>query len=565
MQPTFSCSTTSTTGTVASNSPAYVGYIATADTAGQSGAGIFLVPSNTLTNAPAFATPSPVASLVTDLQMSCSGSLLSTVPYSQIYASASAGAVSLYKLDLNPAEGSPTPAQLGSLSAPIVAGANPLANVCQIANSNQSSSLGFYNLADPTSMFFVLHLAGTQGCDQTGTASGDQYYLIHYSDSPTTAPSPMPVATTNFYPLWDNAGALTGVVLFDPVAQSLNYYAGSGFANGGDGFQNPTKLLTGVTGAGGVSPQYAEGSLGFFIVTTATAQTVYRFTNSGTPSLQQLYTTPNGDPGLSGGLIDDNSIYFLNDNNDQTTILEAPLNGSGSTISLITVETPLSSAFRTYLSLAGSTDSVLLFYTVQTIYSGDTTYNSTLATVPTGVASASSTPLGGTNGNYQGEIHPHLFFPPGSASSDAVVFVEIFDPYPFIQAGVTSETQIVTLGGKVLQPVQAGEFFAYVGNPNNPGAIIQGANGGLSSLYTSTLVATQLLTSAGTPLVFSSDTNTVTLTPASSTILTGIISCSQSAVATCAAGTNGTGIAIDVSKNLVTTINAPNSDVVATF
>jgi hypothetical protein len=491
--------------------------------------------------------------------MTCSGSLLSAMPYSAIYASATGGAITLYKLDLAQSDGSAVPTQLGTFSTPVAAGSNPLANVCP------TSSLGFNNLTDPTSMFFVLHVTGGLNCHQAGTPATDQYYLIHYTDTASTAPLPMPVEASNFYPLWEDTGALSGIVLFDPLAGALNYYAGSGFANGGNGFTNPKTLLTGVTGATPVYPQYAEGSVNFFIVSTASTGAVYRFSNSPVASLEKVYSaaSPSSPPdGVSGGLIDDNNVYFIDHENLQATIVQAPLIGNGSALPLITIEAASGVAATTVsVYLAGSTDSTLVYYT-QSIDFDHLTYSSKLATIPTNVASSAPTPLGGANGTgtYGYLIYPRLFRPAGSSSSDAVVFLS---------------GQIITLGGKVLSPNpgQAGEFVAFVGNPNNPSGAIQiTAQGALSILDTTTLVATPLMTAAGTqfeaPNYFDfliPNNPSYTLQAVSPALLTGYMSCQLSSLSTCPGGTNGIGVAIDLSKSLATTINAPDSNVVGAF
>ena len=125
----------------------------------------------------------------------------------------------------------PVATQIGTLSLPLVSGAAISTVIC---DSRSAST----NLFDATTLFVVLHIAGTTGCNTTG----DVWEVVNYADSSSTAPGVVSIKSTFFTPLYNASGALTGLELLDSASGNLYLYAG-------ESFTSPTTLVSGVTAA----------------------------------------------------------------------------------------------------------------------------------------------------------------------------------------------------------------------------------------------------------------------------------------------------------------------------
>lgn len=96
------------------------------------------------------------------------------------------------------------------------------------------------NLLQQTTGFGILQYAVAPNTCGSGAVT----VLINYSDSSSTAPTPMPVAQTSFGDLYLSTGQLYGLIGVDPATHQLNLYrTNAGVPN----FSAPVALQSGVT------------------------------------------------------------------------------------------------------------------------------------------------------------------------------------------------------------------------------------------------------------------------------------------------------------------------------
>lgn len=229
-------------------------------------------------------------------------------PFAQLFgATGSDGNIHFYSSQLSNAAAPATPVQVGTFSVPSA----------EFFCTNRN--YGYADIRDPTTAFFALEVFTAAQAGNDGTICSDNTvkgteYLIHVSDSATTAP----VGVNNvaildgFTELYDPSGKIAGLVAFD-LAGNMNYYPA---ANGQPSYASPSLLAANVTPAIGQSTPLVynrDGSLlpggsQAFIIVTANAsgdQQLWRIQANGTATM--VFDTSGQ---LSGFVYDDNNYYF---------------------------------------------------------------------------------------------------------------------------------------------------------------------------------------------------------------------------------------------------------------
>jgi hypothetical protein len=292
------------------------------------------VPSGALTTTPVSVATSAVQVVAEapNVNINGNGTYTNASPASLMYAAADGtNNVHIYGVNLANASNSanvPTATQISSVSLPITAGAAISTVICP----DSSSLSGSTNALDPTTLFVVLHLPGSGGCNNN--AGGDTWEIVHYADSASTAPVPLTTVTafTNssstasvFEPLYQPGGNLAGIVVLDVGTNNLQLFSD-------DTFASPTTLVASATAA---SVLYDSGRVGlgtnlFLNVTSAGQAAVYRIPYSysgGAATAAYTYqatTTP-----VTAAVADDGNVYFT-DTALGTPFTPGAVSGSGS-------------------------------------------------------------------------------------------------------------------------------------------------------------------------------------------------------------------------------------------
>jgi hypothetical protein len=280
---------------------------------GQSG--LLVVPSQSPDTTAAFVRSSPVQIVAEarNITVNSNGVVTASWPGTLMYVAAdSSNAVHVYGLDLSNTTTTPAAAQIGNLSVPLAANAALSTLICPDSSTLSAAT----NILDPTTLFVVLHIAGTSGCN----GSGDTWEVVHYGDSATTAPVAVTSVTSNsvtpayFKALYQPSGPLAGLVALDPGTSKLQLYADSTFAS-------PTTLISNVTA---IADLYNSNSLTngtalagttlFFAPTTGSTQSVYRLTYAATTATQ-IYSAQGA---LSAHAVADNDNLYFTDTGTQT-------------------------------------------------------------------------------------------------------------------------------------------------------------------------------------------------------------------------------------------------------
>lgn len=237
-------------------------------------------------------------------------------PYALIYwAVGNDGNTHLYGLDLtNDSPSVPTPTQLSSFS---------VASASTICDYGQALT----NTLSPSTWFIVIHLTST-----TCGSTSDTYEVVHYTDSPSTAPTSITLPGT--------AGrSLSGDL--DALYAPSGALAGLLFVNGGtmyefadDTFTSPTTVQTGITSSYKVYASTGISNAGsytgttlFYSITTATGTNLFRVPYSGTAG--NVYS-PVGSIG-SLAVSDATNVYILDSTSSQTNIVQVPISGATTT------------------------------------------------------------------------------------------------------------------------------------------------------------------------------------------------------------------------------------------
>jgi hypothetical protein len=396
-----------------------------------------VIPSNSLTAAPTFVTNSAVTVVGVADTFTLSGSTVTAYsPAVAMYASTGAdGKVHVYGVNLGDIAVSPTPTQIGNLSV------SALANICDFAQSQT-------NLTDPTTLFVLLHIAGSTGCN----TPGDLHEVVHYTDTASTAP--VQVGVAGFVPIYQSSGALSGLVALDPTSNNLNFYSS-------DNFTGPVTLVAGIAAYNALNnvsqtDHFAfGGNFVFLKVTVGTTDYLYRATGLGTAS--KVYTAAGK---LAQDLFvaeDDTNVYFTDSTAVTTmspavTIYQEPLSGVGTPMTLYGTSYQQGSVY----SLVGSNASVLVF----DLTSFDLTTSaitSTLKTVPLGQTSTTATTIGST---FAGRISVFMgAATPDNPPADAL-FVSVIDTNTTGSTSTTSySSEVLTPSGTVKQALLANSTF----------------------------------------------------------------------------------------------------------
>jgi hypothetical protein len=290
-----------------STDPFWIPFSVTANAAGGQ-AGLFVVPSGSPATAPAFVTTSPVEILGAGANIKVSDTQLATahLPGTLIYAAAdSTSHVHIYGLDLSNAAATPTPNQISNLSLSLTQSGALGDVICADSKSLSATA----NILDATSLFVVLHIAGTAGCNTTG----DTWQVVHYHDSATTAPSGVSGITSNsatptyFKPLYQDSGALSGITVLDAGSGKLQLYADDSFANPTTLIANATSVATLYDSNSLANGATSAGTTLFMAVTSSSGQSVYRLPQ-GASSATMEYTVQ-GTLGAKS-VADDGNVYF---------------------------------------------------------------------------------------------------------------------------------------------------------------------------------------------------------------------------------------------------------------
>ena len=311
---------------------------------------MFVIPSNALTTTPTYLTTSAsTMALASGQNLTVNGSNVVTAysPATLMFAATdTSNDIHIYGLNLL-APSTPTATQISSLSLPLAAGEALDMVICDFHGSAG-------NLRQPTTVFVVLHIAGTTGCNTTG----DVWEVVHYTDSPATAPTVVSITTTGIEELYAPSGALAGLVLLDPASRNLYVYAddsftapataipGGGIDYIGSAYSNNNVAASGTAFTGTV----------LFLAVTKTGPTtsLYRLPYTSRVATNE-YTEVGTAPLVLSSFSDGTNLYFT-DNGDPQLIFQEPLAG-GAPTQLYSYAVP--SGHRPY-SLVGSNGSLLV-------------------------------------------------------------------------------------------------------------------------------------------------------------------------------------------------------------
>ena len=388
----------------------------------QTGTGIWLVPSTNLAATPAQVDTRPVEYLSVAWSPNASLPPSSYQPDVMFYAAGASGSIHIYALNLGSST-PPSPVQISNLT---------LSSFASICGYQQFQT----NVLDPTTTFILLHTATT--CD----SAGDQFQVVHYADSATTAPVATSVTSSSFVPLIQANGMLAGLVMLNSSGD-VDLYAS-------DAFSAPKVLQSGVgkmTYLGGASDSYmfANGSAVFLALDTSSGTGVYRVDAAGTIS-GNLYTVQ----GVAGlGTADNTNLYVI-DQGTNLTFVQLPFTGDSA---LTLYQTAATGAEYTFL---GSTGSKVVF---QALTDG---ISATFATVPVGSISTTATTIGSVGPIYSGA---NLWSPSAGDFADSLLFINVLD-----ESTLSYSSEILSPSGAIEQPMTAGSYFWGIQGENPYGA-----------------------------------------------------------------------------------------------
>jgi hypothetical protein len=358
----------------------------------------------------------------------------SYTPQGLIYASTgSDGKVHIYAISLTNAAKVPTPVQLSDLAL-------------QTTNSICASQIIQSNLNDFTTAAVLIELAGSNGC----FATGDTYALVHFTDSPTVAPTSVSLPPySNFNPVYEYSGTLGGLLQLARPSGSgstshLYFYAN-------ETFKNPVTLLSGIT-FGEVFPvvtDSASSGPNYGILVTGTNAGGTSFLYGITPGgvLTQLFQTT---ASLTGGLAcDDDNVYFMSTAGTTTKVYQLPRSLGGSPL-LLYGGTGLQS---TTLLASNDVDLVLLETGGGSVYSipvGKTSTAPKALAVPSSTLDYLGVSMVGTS---------------ATSSAGKVLFVSHQAPEVINEGfGYTSSTTVLSPAGAVLQALTKQASYDDSGN-----------------------------------------------------------------------------------------------------
>jgi Putative Ig domain len=397
--------------------------------------GVFVIPSDALTTAPAFVTSSAnTMVLVSGLNVTLNGSSLTAYsPATLMFAATDTdNNIHVYGLNLL-SPSTPTAIQISSLSLPLAPGSALNTVICDFHGSAS-------NLVQPTTVFVVLHIAGVKGCN----TSGDAWEVVHYTDSAAAAPTVVSITTNDIQELYAPSGALTGLVLLDPASKNLYVYAddsfkapataipAGGIASIGTVYSNNSVVTSGAAFTGTV--------LFLAATTTGGTQYLYRLIYTSTTATNEYTAVGAGTLSLNG-VSDGTNLYFT-DNGQPQLILQEPLVG-GTPTELYSNAAAASALY----SLVGSNGSLLVVSS-----------RSSLVTLPVGTRSANTTALVNGADRFLGATMVETT--PGTPST-ALVFVNFVEPgYSFPAEPPSYSSELLTPSGTVKLGVSANSAWA---------------------------------------------------------------------------------------------------------
>jgi large repetitive protein len=448
--------------------------------------GVFVIPSDALTTAPTYVTTS-ANTMVLDsgLKVTLNGNNVVSAysPATLMFAATDANNnIHVYGLNLL-SESTPAAAQISSLSLPLAAGTALSAVICDFHGSSS-------NLLQPTTAFVVLHIAGATGCN----TSGDVWEVVHYTDSPATAPALVSITTTNIQELYAPGGDLAGLLLLDSASGNLHLYANTSFT------APATPIPGGIASVGVVysnnnvaaSGTVFAGTVLFLAVTTSGGtQFLYRLPYTDTIATSEYPLVG----GVLGNAVSDGTNLYFTDNASPPLILQEPLVGGAPTTLY-----SYTGGGNPY-SLVGSNGSLLVMSTSTSVPVGrGFLWTSDLATLPVGTLSGNTTALGGPIAGY---ATPFMVNTTPGTPSTALAFVSAvpgWRPVPNQRFAYSSE--VLTPSGTVKQGGRSISSFINGGTGALSGYVLQleGVCCGpwtLSALNLQTLASTPLQTPAG--------------------------------------------------------------------
>ncbi len=418
--------------------------------------GLFLIPSNKISSSPAptWITTDPVKLHAIGVNIVFgSGGLTAYTPQLIVYSDTDfSGNTKVYGLDISDTSTTPTPVQISSLA---------LDSTQEICNGSQ----GQVNLSDPTTIFVVFDIAPTGSCN----LGSDTFEVVHYKDSPSTAPVTVSLNTNSFDELY-NDGVQSGILVFQVAPEAttgvVNLYAD-------ETFTNPKTVFSGVNlalaEASGLTKKgyTTETSDLFYQVTTGVSvsdptgvTTLYLIDSSGTPT--QIFQGPVGSTAT-----DDNNFYFVSTtgdtSSDTSTLYQVAATG-GTPMALyvgpatITTGTPATTYALDY-ELTGSNDSLLVYST--TYGSVLTSSSTTLYNVPVGAKTTTPTTIA-TYAN--AGVFAFLATPSSGQTSDEVLFVSI-DTEALSNSTLTESWSSIAFpaGGPYTGTPVAGSYYGDLG------------------------------------------------------------------------------------------------------
>jgi hypothetical protein len=341
----------------------------------------------------------------------------------------------IYSVDLT-GNSSLLPVQVGNLS---------LANNGSVQNCGVTDAYG--NLADPASEFFIIAVPTDPINLCGGGSSSFKRYLVHLSDTPSTAPIELPPLNDPLVALYNATGELSGFVTVDQSNQ-LVFYSDSTFAN-------PRVLLSGVNGFGTL-----QGSLSEFtqipanptyaflaIQSQAGSFSLYRADASGTLSADLYDFQGSYDNGV---VSDDSNLYITDSYGTNTTLIEriaqVPLNGSAAAMVLFQYS---STDNEPYYLVGSAATSLVLEKFIPNPSNGP--LSAALATLPIGTP---ATPIVIAN-----------FANPSNAIVTAgdILVTQTTETGTFSNPTFSYSTEILRPDGTAIQPMQANSSFLYIG------------------------------------------------------------------------------------------------------
>jgi hypothetical protein len=425
-QPTGeNCTVTNGSGTVGSANVTNVGVACSASTGGGafwipysatpvSGAtppgknGLFLIPSDKLTSGPAptFVTTDTTQLLGIGTQISVSSGVVTYSPQVMMYADTnSSGITKIFGLTLAGTSTVPTPTQISNLAVPSGQ------QICSVGASSET------DVTQPTTLFEVVEVGTAVQC----SSGAGTFEVVHYTDSASTAPVVVSITTTEINSIYQN-GKLTGLILFDSTAKSLDIYAD-------DTFTSPTQKITGLSGDTYVADVLDAATLStaeyFFSVTTTTSVNFLYRIDGATQATTQIQDIMTGTIDFAAPQDDTNLYYQVVTGTTTITAAFYQVALTGGTPKLLyTAPTYTNATSITRYQLIGSNDSVLAFQYSNEPSSDPTKATATLYSVPVGTTTTTPTTLAAYPAGNQLQV-AFLATPSGSGLSSSVLFATV--------------------------------------------------------------------------------------------------------------------------------------------